>query len=496
MKYAFLISRRYMFSKNKQNIVSKITTIAIITTAISIMMPLLMLSLMNGFHDSIKSALMQNEFHLVVMPYVTYSEKRVEDKNWYRELREEGKENKWYERHIEELKEVVWKMNEKEQFKGYIPSGSRFEDLPRLLEKRDDKLVQSVVPFVEGEGLIKTALEWKPIAIKGFTEDINNSKSFNENIEVNAGDFDFKKDHKIMLGKELAKSLKVDFDRVGEGKGQFVDIVTDVGESDNIDPRIMTHQVASIFTSGYMEIDGQVVFMTAKRSKYLLDKEQYSGIGIQLKDYVYIDEAKEVLEELILENDIEGYVVRSGTARWTAQFRAFDWEKRLIFFVVGIMILASFLTIFITLNILVINKKEEIGILRSMGTNANTTRLIFIMQGFLIGFLGGLIGVVLGVFFTSSINEIAEIGQWLVNFFLEGLYHTPLYDLFGISIQPGDFNIIESSSVLTGSKVNYAIYINDIMIVLSGSLFTSLLAALFASSRATKQNIVDVIRYE
>lgn len=485
-----------MFSKNKQNIVSKITTIAIITTAISIMMPLLMLSLMNGFHDSIKSALMQNEFHLVVMPYVKYSERRVEHKGWYRRLREQGREKEWYEHHIKELKDVIGELNDDEQFRDYIPSDVRFEDLPRLIDKKNDKLVQSIVPFVEGEGLIKTALEWKPVAIKGFTEDVNESRSFKENIEINAGNFDFKKDHKVMLGKELAKSLKIDFDRVNEGKGQFVDIVTDVGESDNINPRIMTHQASSIFTSGYMEIDGQVVFMTANRAKYLLDKDQYSGIGIQLKDHVYIDDAKNALEKLIMEHNIEGYVVRSGTARWTAQFRAFDWEKRLIFFVVGIMILASFLTIFITLNILVINKKEEIGILRSMGTNANTIRLIFIMQGFLIGFLGGLAGVVLGVFFTSSINEIAEIGQYLVNFFLEGLYHTPLYELFDISISPGEFNIIESSSVLTGSKVNYAIYINDIMIVLSGSLFTSFLAAFFASSRATKQNIVDVIRYE
>ncbi|MFW5799598.1 MAG: ABC transporter permease [Spirochaetota bacterium] len=484
MRYAFFISNRYMFSNNKKSIVSKITTIAIITTALSIMMPLIMLSIMNGFHDSIISALMENEFHIKVLPYQNLS--RLE----------ESKKEDWYENHINKIKEVIYSVNNMEKYKDIMPDKYGLEKLPELSKIEDKDMIQAVVPYVEGEGLIKTTLEWKPVMIRGFTTDINESKSFKENIYINAGKFDFKKDYKIMLGKSLADDLEINIDRIRKGKGQFVDIVTDIGSKGNISPRLLQHQVTALFTSGYMDIDSRVIFMTAERAMYMLDKEFYTGIGVKLKHPEYIDMMKKDLNTLLRKNDITNYIVKSGTSDYTNQFRAFEWEKNLLFFVVVIMILAAFLTIFITLNILVINKKEEIGILRSIGANAYTIRMIFIIQGFLIGIVGSIIGIVSGIFLTSSINEIAQIGQFLVNAFLSGLYQTPLYDMFGINTLPGDFNIIESSNVLTASKVNYVIYITDMIIVLSGAIFTSLLAAYFPSSRAAKKNIVEVLRYE
>jgi lipoprotein-releasing system permease protein len=488
MKYAFFISSRYMFSKNKKSIVSKISTIAVITTALSIMMPLLMLSLMNGFHDSIQSALMENEFHIVVYRNRHAPITPVEGENLGTD--------EWYKRHIDKLIDTIWSVNEMEEYKGIMPVNIKTEQIPDLMEKRDEPMIKAVVPYVEGEGLIRTSLDWKPIAIKGMTEDINKSESFNNRLLINAGEFNFQKNHRIMIGKDLAEKLDINIERVEMGKGPLIDIVTDIGGRNNIDPRIMQHQVSALYTSGYMEIDSRVVFTTAKRAMYLLNQDRYTGIGIHLKDPAYIETMIPQLNRLIRLKVSSGYNVNSGTERWENQFRAFEWEKRLIFFVVAIMILAAFLTIFITLNILVINKHEEIGILRSMGVDANTIRLVFLIQGFLIGIAGSIIGVVVGLFVTTSINEIAMAGQWLVNEFLKGIYNTPIYNLLGIPVAPGEFNIIESSTVLTGSRVNYVIYITDIVIVLTGAIFTSLLAAFFPSSKAAKKNIVEVLRYE
>lgn len=158
------------------------------------------------------------------------------------------------------------------------------------------------------------------------------------------------------------------------------------------------------------------------------------------------------------------------------------------------MILASFLTIFITLNILVINKKEEIGILRSIGVNAIRIKLVFIAQGFLIGFVGSAIGSILGIFITTNINNIVFIAEKFMADFLY-LYVNPINNLLGLP-EILKVNIIESSSVVTSGIINYVIYITDIVIVITGSIFMSLLAAYFPSSKAAKANIVEVLRYE
>lgn len=490
MKFAFYISKRYMFSKNKKSIISKISTIAIFTTALSIMMPLLMLSLMNGFHESIETALMENEFHIKIIP----------QKNFYfpDKEHEDMSHKDWYDMRIHGLMDAVKELNEHPDIKdAQMPDGLNSEDFTRLIKLRNEPLIESSVYFVEGEGLIKTPLEWRPVMIKGMSDDIMKSEQFKNNIHIDAGEFAFEKDYKVMIGKKLAEKLEIDINDVEDGKGQFVDIITDTGESNAINPKIMPQQVSAIYTSGYMEIDASVIFTTAKRAMQLLEKNHYKGIGIKLKDPAYITSITRTIKEILDREYGYKYVnVYDGTFIYTAQFKAFDWEKNMFFFVVGIMILAAFLTIFITLNILVINKKEEIGILRSMGANARTVKLIFLIQGFLIGIVGSTIGIVLGIFITSSINEIAMIGQSLVNTFLEGLHQTPLYDLLNIGIQPGEFNVVESSNVLTGSNVSYVIYISDMIIILTGAIFTSMLAAYFPSSKASKENIVDVIRYE
>jgi lipoprotein-releasing system permease protein len=70
------------------------------------------------------------------------------------------------------------------------------------------------------------------------------------------------------------------------------------------------------------------------------------------------------------------------------------WAAYLI--LVFILIIASF-NILGSLSMLIIDKKEDILIFRSMGATSKTIRQIFLFEGWLISILGAFIGSVLGV---------------------------------------------------------------------------------------------------
>jgi lipoprotein-releasing system permease protein len=70
------------------------------------------------------------------------------------------------------------------------------------------------------------------------------------------------------------------------------------------------------------------------------------------------------------------------------------WAAYLI--LLFILIIASF-NILGSLSMLIIDKKEDILILRSMGAKPKLVRQIFLFEGWLISMLGAIIGTVLGV---------------------------------------------------------------------------------------------------
>ena len=79
-------------------------------------------------------------------------------------------------------------------------------------------------------------------------------------------------------------------------------------------------------------------------------------------------------------------------------FRTMKSEKWASYFIlVFILIVASF-NMLGSLSMLIIDKKEDLFILRSMGADEKMIRKIFLFEGWLISFFGALIGALLGIF--------------------------------------------------------------------------------------------------
>jgi lipoprotein-releasing system permease protein len=73
-------------------------------------------------------------------------------------------------------------------------------------------------------------------------------------------------------------------------------------------------------------------------------------------------------------------------------------EKWAIFFILAfILVIASF-NILGSLSMLIIDKKDDIAILQSMGANQKLIRTIFLFEGWLISLAGAFLGIILGIF--------------------------------------------------------------------------------------------------
>jgi lipoprotein-releasing system permease protein len=71
-------------------------------------------------------------------------------------------------------------------------------------------------------------------------------------------------------------------------------------------------------------------------------------------------------------------------------------EKNMMFFVLIFIVLVAASSITNTLITVVVQKTREIGLLRSIGASRRTIMKVFILQGFFVGFIGTCLGLVLG----------------------------------------------------------------------------------------------------
>jgi lipoprotein-releasing system permease protein len=107
-----------------------------------------------------------------------------------------------------------------------------------------------------------------------------------------------------------------------------------------------------------------------------------------------------------------------------------------------ILIIASF-NIVGSLTMLILDKKEDIAILQSMGADRKTIRNIFLFEGWLISLLGALIGTIAGLAVCQ-----AQISYGLVK--LSGGVSSFVIDAYPMKIVSSDILLIVLSVSLIG----------------------------------------------
>ena len=171
----------------------------------------------------------------------------------------------------------------------------------------------------------------------------------------------------------------------------------------------MTNPLASIeavnvWPSGIFsissEIDDKYVIVPIDVMRELLEySDEVSGVEIRLRDGHTQKDVKAMVKE-ISERLGPEYLVSDRFAQNKSLYRMMKYEKLSIFTILIFIVIIIAFNIFGSLSMLIIEKRGDIGTLKSMGMRDSTVKRIFVLEGWMISLLGLAAGLVLGIGFS------------------------------------------------------------------------------------------------
>jgi lipoprotein-releasing system permease protein len=215
----------------------------------------------------------------------------------------------------------------------------------------------------------------------------------------------------IIIGTELASIL-------GAAPGDELELFSLGGENFSLLAPVKKQlKLVSLFQSSFYEYDTGLVFVSPDAGSGIFSAASDLYYGIKLHRRFNDRQAAALIAGLGVNADS----VISWREFNRSFFSALKMEKLvmmlllcLIFIVVGVNIKNS-------LERNVVERYEEIAVLKALGAKPEDIKTVFISEGLMIGSAGCLSGYLAGLFITSNINNIFSAAEGLVNFIL-GLF--------------------------------------------------------------------------
>jgi lipoprotein-releasing system permease protein len=151
-------------------------------------------------------------------------------------------------------------------------------------------------------------------------------------------------------------------------------------------------------------------------------------------------------------------------------FKALNVERNVMFLILTLIIVVAAFNIISSMIMLVNDKRASIAILRTMGATPGAVMRVFFLSGASVGVAGTVLGSVLGLIFCWNIESIRQLLQYFTG--------TELFsaEIYFLSKLPAEVDSIE------------------VLIVMSMSLFLSLVASLYPSWRAARTDPIEALR--
>ena len=258
----------------------------------------------------------------------------------------------------------------------------------------------------------------------------------------------------ILLGKGLA-------DRLGVFTGSQIVMYSLTGEEINkrSRPRVAKFYVSGVFESGMYEFDSQLAYISLPAAQKLFRTgDAVTTLHVRLNDVYDAELLAPVIDSIL------GY--NYDIVPWNVLHRnIFTWiaiEKKVLFLGFILIVLVAAFSIISTLVMLTMQKRAEIGILKTIGSTPGSIRKIFLLNGLAIGAGGVLTG------WTLALGA-----SWLQNRF--HLISLPP-DIYFVSYLP-----------IEGHMVDY-------LLVGAATFVICLIAALYPAHQASRLSVVEVLR--
>ncbi|GAB6393306.1 MAG: ABC transporter permease [Treponematales bacterium] len=352
--------------------------------------------------------------------------------------------------------------------------------------------VVSAMPFREISGLIRGKAESpRGVAARGVPADaLERDGGLKSRLVIESGAFDLASPSALVLGAELARFLGV---KVGD-EVSLLSITGNLASGLNVgEGGSPAFRVAGIFRCGYYEYDIGWAYLNIDKAAELAGENQRGSLGVKLKDRWKDGQALAAVKRALAGMGLADSVRASSWREYNRSFfGALRTEKLMMFILVGLIFVVVALNIFQAQRRAVLERREEIGLLRALGASDLAVRLIFAWDGFVIGFLGAALGMAAGLLAAFHIPAVFSFLEALVNFFIHLINGIAAF--FGAG-GAGDFAIF-STQVFYLKEIPSRVIPREAALIFVSGLLSALLAAWFASGKISRTKPAEVLRYE
>jgi len=408
MNFETFIAKRYLVSKHKINFITIISFISIAGITVGVAALIVILSVFNGFGSLVTSYLMSLDPHIRITAITNEGEKE-----------------------IVKLEEML----------------------------NGQKEIEAYSPFIEGKVLAYNKGVTQVLNLKGITEEsVSSVYLLNDNI-VDGDGFKRQSTSNIVVGLQLADKLQV-----------FTGDTLLLISPSNIEqaltqlslPLSRKVVVAGIFSSKNNEYDGGYIFCSLKNAQYLFGyKNNFQGYDIKLDNIDNSDKMKKIIQTQV---DQSNFSVNTWYDFHQELYAVMQVERWTAYIILSLIIAVATFNILGSLSMSVIEKRRDIGILRSMGVTEKSVLKIFMFEGLLIGIIGTLLGIIIG---------------YLV------CYIQINYNIY--PLDPSQYKI---------DSLPIEVRFSDFFFISGVAMLLSFLASLYPAKRAAKINPISAIKWE
>ncbi len=148
-----------------------------------------------------------------------------------------------------------------------------------------------------------------------------------------------------------------------------------------------------------------------------MTENQYSSLEIKLKKGQDLEDHKETLQELLGNH----YTIQTRYEQNASLYNTMKLEKWAIYGVLTLILIIAAFNMVSALTMLVLEKKQDIAILQSMGSSRQQVQKIFLTEGLLLGIIGAAIGIGIAVIICLLQQQFKFIklsgGSFLIDYF-------------------------------------------------------------------------------
>ncbi|GJM07437.1 MAG: lipoprotein ABC transporter [marine bacterium B5-7] len=357
MNIPCFIGLRYTRAKRRNHFISFISLSSLLGIALGVMVLIVVLSVMNGFDQQIRS-------------------------------------------HIFGMASQVNVLSMQEGVKYWPRVAKQAKQLPHVV---------AAAPFVSGQGLLSHNGHVQAVMVKGvFPDKEREISALREHMQLGHVSLLAADQFRIVLGDSLAN-------RLGVTVGDDVTLVvpTPADTKIGVEPRYEAFRVVGIFHIGHgfgFDSSWAFVHMRDAQAMWKMPHDRVTGVQLKLDD-VYL--APEVTQQLsqVLPPD---YLITNWTLQYGPFFRAIAMEKTMMFLILLLIVAVAAFNLVSSLVMAVTDKQSDIAILRTLGATPGMICRIFMMQGTLTGIIGTAVGIGAGVWLANHATVLADrLQHWL-----------------------------------------------------------------------------------